>query len=443
YNVVITGICSPSVTSNNASLTVTPAPIVCTTVCAGNAVSFSVPVLTPGLTYQWRKGTVNLVNGDNIFGANSPVLTINPVNITDASQNYNVLTTGSCLPYDASTIVCLTVNPMSSITISGQVSACENSIGNVYTTLAGMAGYSWTVSSGGIITWGGGTNQIQVVWNAPGIQSVSVNYTNFFGCTQGIPTVLNVTVDPMPGSAGNINGITTVCGGTQGVNYSTTPIANAVNYVWTLPVGATIINGAGTSNITVNFAANASSGNISVYGNNLCGNGSTADLAITLTAIPATPVVTINGTILSSSAPTGNQWYFQGTMIPGATSQTYQATQAGWYSTIVTINNCTSSTSNSINVLMVGQQELMKAEVNIYPVPNDGSFTVSITSESEETFSISVFTNMGVQILEVKGIHVNGHFEQFIDLRPVPNGIYNVAIRNSNYKLVKKIVVTK
>src|SRR6185437_13867643 len=51
----------------------------------GNAASFS--VIATGCTpmgYQWRKNGVNLVNGGNISGANSPNLAINPVTMADA-----------------------------------------------------------------------------------------------------------------------------------------------------------------------------------------------------------------------------------------------------------------------------------------------------------------------------------------------------------------------
>jgi len=75
----------------------------------------------------------------------------------------------------------------------------------------------------------------------------------------------------MPGNAGNITGMTSICAGAQNVVYSTAIIPNATTYVWTLPVGASITSGAGTYSITVNFAVNASSGAVSVYGNNLCG----------------------------------------------------------------------------------------------------------------------------------------------------------------------------
>ena len=98
-----------------------------------------------------------------------------------------------------------------------------------------MSNYIWTVSSGGSITWGSGTNTIQVIWPGSGAQTVSVNYTNAGGCAAGIPTVFPVTVNPLPGNAGTITGTASTCGGAMGIAYSTTPITNAVTYVWTFP----------------------------------------------------------------------------------------------------------------------------------------------------------------------------------------------------------------
>jgi hypothetical protein len=64
------------------------------TVCEGSSVSFSVVATGASLTYQWRKGTVNLVNGGNISGALTATLTIHPVTIADTASNYNVVVTG-------------------------------------------------------------------------------------------------------------------------------------------------------------------------------------------------------------------------------------------------------------------------------------------------------------------------------------------------------------
>lgn len=431
------------------------------------------------------------------------------------------------------------VNAAPSPTITGLNNICVNSGYYNYTTEPGFTSYVWTISAGGTITWGAGTNQIQVTWNTAGAQSVSVNYSNANGCSATTPPSYAVTVNPMPGATGNITGASAVCGGAQGVAYSVASVANAVTYVWILPAGASVASGLTTNSITVNFAGNAASGDIIAYGNNLCGNGSPSPaFPVTVTALPAaagiitgspavcqgetgvtysvstivnatsytwtvpsgatiisggttntitvdfamnavsgnvtvlgtnscgagtisppfavtvntkpdTPVVTAVNDILSSSAVAGNQWYFSatqvgtGAIIPGATGQTYSATQTGWYWTVVTVNGCSSDPSNREYILMVGQQELQAGNFSIFPVPNDGRFTVLMNSASPESFTITVFNNIGVQISEVKNLEVNGHYNQVIDLRPAPSGVYTVMIRNENSKVVRKIVVNR
>jgi len=108
YNVVVSGTCAPAKTSSNVSLTVNTAPSITTqpanqTEVVGSSASFSVVAIGTGLTYQWRKGTVNITS------ANSATLTIDPVAFTDAATNYNVVVTGTCSPAktsdDASFIV--------------------------------------------------------------------------------------------------------------------------------------------------------------------------------------------------------------------------------------------------------------------------------------------------------------------------------------------------
>ncbi|MBK7963858.1 MAG: proprotein convertase P-domain-containing protein [Bacteroidetes bacterium] len=75
------------------------------------------------------------------------------------------------------------------------------------------------------------------------------------------------------GSTGTISGLASVCQGQSGVVYSTTAVSNASNYAWSLPLGFTIISGTGTNSITVNIAANASSGSITVTPSNVCTTG--------------------------------------------------------------------------------------------------------------------------------------------------------------------------
>jgi hypothetical protein len=528
--------CSGPSASGSTTITVNPTNTITLTSAGGTtAQTLCISTAITNITYSATGATGSTVTGlpAGITGTwTANVITISGTPTVSGTFNYTVTLTGGCGTIIATGTI--TVNPLPVPIITGQSTMCINSGYYDYTTAPGMTGYIWSVSApGGVINYGSGTNQITVSWIAAGPQTVSVNYTNLNGCTAATPTVFNVTVIPLPNQIGTITGTANVCAGTNGVTYTVAPIPNTTTYVWTLPPYATIASGMGTNSITVNYGTNALSGNIFVYGNNLCGNGTSSppfavtvaplpdlagtiagpssvcqgtsgavysvglitnatgyawtvpadytivggantnsiaidfsptavsgtitvngtnscgngpvspDFEVTVNPIPAAPVVTNIGNTLYSDAPTGNQWYFEGTLIVGATAQTYDATQTGYYWSVVTLNGCSSAESNHQYIIIVGVDSHSSSAINVYPVPNDGRFTVSIISSSKEPFTITVFSNLGVKIHEVKDIHVNSQFYQVIDLRPVFNGIYTVVIRNSIYHIVKKVVVSR
>ena len=96
----------PSVCSMAPNITTEP---INQTACIGSLVNFSVTATGTGLSYQWKKGTVNLVNAGNISGATSATLTISPMTISDTASNYNVVIAGSFLPTSTSANVKLAV----------------------------------------------------------------------------------------------------------------------------------------------------------------------------------------------------------------------------------------------------------------------------------------------------------------------------------------------
>ncbi len=476
--------------------------------------------------YVWAVTGGTITAGQGTYSA---TVTWNTNGAQTISVNYTNL--NGCLA-PTPTVYNVTVNALPVPTISGQNNLCVNSGAYSYTTQSGFTNYVWNVSSGGTINSGQGSSIVNVTWNAPGSQNVSVNYSNGNGCTALSPTSYAVTVNPVPDNAGPITGTATVCAGASGITYSVSPVSNATAYIWTLPPGATNVNGATTNTILVDYANNAASGNMFVYGNNVCGNGGSSpafpvtvtslpglagtitgqaqvcqgatdvvytvpainnatgyawtvptgatimsgnntntitvdfaanaasgnitvlgtnscgngtvspNFAVTVNPIPATPVVTNIGTMLNSSAASGNQWYFMGTLIAGATGQTYVATLDGYYWDVVTLLGCSSDTSNHKEILMEGINKNSSAMINLYPVPNEGLFNVSITTATEESFSISVYNSLGVKIYEETKVEVNGSLNKVIDLRPVPNGIYTVIFENSQNQVVKKIVVS-
>jgi hypothetical protein len=273
---------------------------------------------------------------------------------------------------------------------------------------------------------------------------VSVTYSNGAGCNASAPTVLNVTVNSLPGQAGAITGTSTVCAGNNGILYSVAPVMNAITYVWSLPQGATISSGIGTNTITVNFATNGTSGDIFVSGNNLCGYGSVSpDFPVTVNRIPPTPVISNNGNLLSSNAQIGNQWYYEGIILAGDTSQTYVAPFNGYYWDVLTVNGCSSDTSNHLLILITGVDSHSPAVINVYPIPGDGLFNVSITTFTKETYSIIVYNTLGIKIYEETEVDVNGSLMKAIDLRPVRVGVYTLIFKNSQNQEIKKIIVNK
>ncbi|MFZ4562593.1 MAG: T9SS type A sorting domain-containing protein, partial [Bacteroidales bacterium] len=401
-------------------------------------------------TYEWTNdtpsiglaasGTGNIASFTAVNTGTAPVMAT--IVVTPTFNNGGVNCTG---PTKSFTI---TVNPLPVPTISGTTNLCVNSGYYIYTTEPGMTNYNWTISPGGSFYWGLGTNELWVTWNTMGAQWVGVTYTNQNSCAAQSATLLNITVSPMPAPAGSITGETTLCAGTQGVVYSTPPIQDAVTYIWNLPPGATIESGDSTTSIVVNYALNAASGNITVYGNNFCGNGPSSSLPVTVNPIPAPPIVTALGDTLTSNAQQGNQWYYSptqggsGSAIQGATDPTYLATVTGWYWSQVTLYECVSDTSNHEYVLITGIEEMPGVRFVVYPVPNDGIFMTEITTTDERTFDMQIFDQIGKMIYEKRKIRVQGKFEQKVDLRPIPVGIYTIVFRNEGGLVIRKMLIS-
>jgi hypothetical protein len=305
--------------------------------------------------------------------------------------------------------------------------------------------YVWTLPPDATIATGIGTNSITVNFGTNALSgNIYVYGNNLCGNGTSSPP-FTVTVAPLPDPAGTITGPAAVCKGASGVVYSVGTIANATGYNWIVPAGAAIVAGTNTNSITVNFSPTAVSGTITVNGTNSCGNGIVSpDFNVTVSTIPTAPHITAVADTLHSDASTGNQWYFEGVAITGATGQTWVAQHSGWYWDVITLNGCSSDTSNHIYILMVGIDELPVAtNVVLYPNPNEGVFTLMFTSAKEEKYDIRVFNNLGVQIFEMKNLDVIGTTRQNIDLRPAPNGMYSVIITNNQKSVVKKIVINK
>jgi len=206
-----------------------------------------------------------------------------------------------------------------SITLGTKPSVClgATSTNLSYSAISGSPDkyridYSDAANAAGFIDVG-----LTALPSAPGTFSVSIPLSAPAGVYTGIVQVIDtgtgcqgssnftVTVSDVPAQPGGITqgnpSGSSVCSGSTGVTYTISTVAFATNYVWSVPGGASITAGQGTTQITVDWGA-AGSGNVSVYAQNGCGSGTTRNSAITVgTAVPAAPVAQNPTQITTSS----------------------------------------------------------------------------------------------------------------------------------------------
>ncbi len=357
-----------------------------TNVCAnsaGNIYSIAPLINTTGYTWSLPAGATITA------GANTTSIT---VTFGSTSGDISVYGESTCAT-GAPNSIAVTVNPLPVPTITGMSNPCAG-LGVSYTTEAGFTNYIWTTSAGGTITGGQGTNMIDVTWNAGGAQTVSVNYTNTYGCTATTPVTYSVNPEPVPGDAGDITGTSDVCAGSTGVAYSVAPISNAVAYIWSVPAGATIASGALTNSITVDFSANASSGNITVYGNNLCGNGNLSpNFPVSILNIPA-DAGTITGPNVVCTGSMGVAYSVP--PISGATGYDWTLPSGA---TIV-------SGANTANILVDFADNAVSGIITVAGTNPCGTGTVS------PDFSVTILPKPVTPVITVDGLTLSSNYAE-------------------------------
>ncbi len=116
------------------------------TVCAGNPASFT--VTAAGATYQWRRGSVNLIDTGSISGSNTATLTINPTRVPDSSLHYNVIVTVPLQLNDTSIFVSLTVNPLPVVVTGKSDTICYGDTISIGGPPVPADKYNWTPNKG-------------------------------------------------------------------------------------------------------------------------------------------------------------------------------------------------------------------------------------------------------------------------------------------------------
>ncbi|MDR0873635.1 MAG: gliding motility-associated C-terminal domain-containing protein [Prevotellaceae bacterium] len=275
---------SEFVTVNVHPLTVLAASASKMTICNGE--STDIQLLLTGeapFNVYYKEG-----NTDRVLTvtASPYTLTVSPT-VTTRYYFYKVQSGYGCENTVFSDIT-ITVNqlPGQAAAITGLGEVCAGTSTSYFIPLIPSATfYEWILPTGAMITAGAGTNTIMVNYSA-GAQTGLIQVRAVNACGNGDYTTKAVDVISRAGAASQIIAPDTVCPLQHGVSISTPAIDNATEYIWRVPPGFIIESGQGTAAIQVSLLAGAVTGDIEVYGRNMCNNGASVSKRIVVNAMP-------------------------------------------------------------------------------------------------------------------------------------------------------------
>jgi hypothetical protein len=170
-----------------------------------------------------------------------------------------------------------------------------------------------------------------------------------------------------------------------------------------------------------------------------CGSARTPIVATTAVA----PVITQNGNVLTSSAATFNQWYFNGGPIPGAGSTTYTATQSGVYKVVRTDEfGCTLS-SNEITLTVTSVPNVDPSEIKLVvsPNPSRGPLDLKLETRTKDDLVITMINATGQRIYAQTIKAVIGRMTTTINPGTLAAGVYYLRLEHDKKAYNQKIVI--
>ena len=378
-----------------------------TSFCTGGSVTLTSSAASGN---QWK------LNGAILSGQTAQTL------VATAAGNYSVAVTDGNGCSAESAPVAVQVNPIPpapTVSASGPTTFCTG--GSVTLTSSEAGSNQW--KKNGILI-GGETAQTLV---ATAAGSYTVLFTDANGCSAESAAV-TVQVDPSP-AAPTVTplGPTTFCAGGDVTLVSSESAGNQ----WKL--NGTPIGGATTDT----FVATASGSYTVVY---VDGGGCAAESApvvVTVEPLPPQPSISASGPLafcsggsvtLTSSAAGGNQWKLDGSIIGGATSQTYLASVAGTYTVEVTNGSCSSASAPVTVTVNTPQQVTIggpasscgNATVVLDAGPGFASYNWSNGATTQQiTVSPAVTTSYAVTVVDGNGCSTND--AHTITVTPTPS----------------------
>ena len=79
--------------------------------------------------------------------------------------------------------------------------------------------------------------------------------------------------------------------------------------------------------------------------------------------------------------------------------------------------------------------------MDVFPNPSSGVFNISISTEDNQSFKLSILNLQGQQLFGGQMHSENGKYTNQIDFTYFPKGIYFVSVKTGTTVITRKIVV--
>lgn len=362
--------------------------------CNGATVDLTTPAITAGsdagLTFTYWTDVA----------ASQPL--VNPSAVTAAGTYYIKATAaGGCFTIKPVMISLVNQPQAPVITAGGPVQLCQGD--SVFLQSSAAANYQWYRNSAIIA---GATSQTYTA-TQQGVYEVRTFNACFSAASNTI--TVNITSAPTITASGPI----VFCFGSSVVLTSSAASGNRWyrnNIAIADSTGQTL-----TATESGNYTARVITAS--------CTSSASNSVVVTVNPVPAAPVISQSGSNLLSSASSGNQWYKDGTIISGATGQTYTPTAVGVYTTNITVSGCISPFSNDITLVSLSTSNSLDSNVKAGPNPTQNFLEITYTGTSPSII-VSVLDLSG-NVLIKRDVFTKTYQ---LDLRALVPGYYVLQI---------------
>jgi PKD repeat protein len=300
-----------------------------------------------------------------------------------------------------------------------------------------------------------GRTYIALVPLANAVRYVAIKITNTLGLTdqqaQDMADKKNIYADvyfdfdykygtiPGPVTAFSANN-TTICAGQQ-VSFTDESANTPTTWNWSFPGGSP--SGSAVQNPVVTYAATGTYDVVLVSSNSGGSTTMTKSNLIVVNPLPAKPVITSTGNILTSSIASTYQWFLNGNIISGAVARSYTTTINGNYTVAITSpDGCTdTSLIYSLTTTGISQADRNNMSIAVFPNPNDGHFTLNFEVINKDNYTIMIRNILGQLVYTNTVANFSGTYSTQIDISSFGKSLYTLTVSDSKQESVKKLLV--